>query len=327
MGWLFKFIMSSVGAKVVMGISGIAMVVWLIAHLAGNLQIFIGQDQMNAYAAMMKGNAALLWTMRIGMLGIILVHILAGIRLAALNRAARPQRYHGRRYQEAKPWARAMAFSGVLLGVFVVFHLMHFTVGNVHPDYFVLRDSQGRHDVYNMFVLSFTDPLTAAAYIVAMLLLAAHIVHGTPSFFQSLGLNTPRWFPITRKAGNAVALLIVIGNIAMPAAVLGGLLKPTADAGNAVPTAAREAPTQAAPAAAAVAPIPRQPLPVRPGVVPNRPGVVPERAPGPRALPQPRALNERQAAQERPQDLRRLFPRPVRPQVPNPNAPNPGEAR
>ena len=221
---IVRFAKSSIGAKVLMALTGVLLVGFVLAHLAGNLQIFLGPDVFNGYAAMLKGMPGLLWGMRIVLLAAVLLHIASGVRLQRLNMEARPQRYAVKATVQASVSSRTMVMSGLLLLAFIVYHLLHFTLGITDPEHFHLTDALGRHDAYAMFVLGFQQPLVAGSYMVAMLLLGLHLNHGVSSLFQSLGLNHPRYNGVMRKLGPTLALIVVVGNSVMPLACLLGLV-------------------------------------------------------------------------------------------------------
>ncbi|MEO1481209.1 MAG: succinate dehydrogenase cytochrome b subunit [Myxococcota bacterium] len=222
--WVIHFLKSSVGAKIIMAISGLMMFGFLIGHIAGNLQIFIGQDAINGYAHFLKSNPEIVWPARIGLLGAVLVHIWSGLRLAALNKAARPAGYKRKTSQRSTVFSRTMTWSGLVVLAFIAYHLAHFTFGVTNPAHYHLTDELGRHDVYSMFVLGFQQPVISGFYILAMVLLGFHLAHGTKSMFQSLGLNHPKYDMLFQVAVPGLALLVVVGNIIMPLAVLGGFL-------------------------------------------------------------------------------------------------------
>ncbi len=223
-GWLVHFIRSSVGAKVVMGITGLGMFGFLIGHIAGNLQIFLPPEHINAYAHFLKSNPEIVWPVRLGLLVIVLLHIWSGIRLSALNKKARPAAYVKKASLRSTVFSRSMAGSGMVILAFIIFHLAHFTFGRIHPEYYQLVDEAGRHDVYSMFVLGFQNPLISAVYVVCMVLLGFHLAHGTKSMFQSLGLNHPKYNKLFTVFVPGLAMLIVVGNIIMPLAVLAGFV-------------------------------------------------------------------------------------------------------
>lgn len=222
---LGKFVRSSIGAKWVMAITGILFVLWLIGHLVGNLQVFAGSQVINEYAAFLKANPYLLWTIRLGLIVVVALHVLAGIRLSILNRQARPERYHGQRYRKASWGSRTMMWSGIFLLAFIIFHLAHFTWGTIFPSYFALQDEQGLHDVYGMLVRGLSHPLMAIIYMVAMLALALHLSHAIWSAMQTMGLNGQRFTPIALKGGRWLGILIAIGFFIIPLAVLLGIVR------------------------------------------------------------------------------------------------------
>ena len=222
MGWVSRFAASSIGAKAVMAVTGVLLVGFVVAHMLGHLIMFSGADAYNTYAKGLQDLGALLWIARLGLLFAFLLHVISGIRLAALNKAARPVGYQAsRRYRLAGWGGRTMAYSGVVLLVFIVYHLMHFTWGVTHPEYFVL-DPFGRPDVYFRMVKAFQDPVMTAGYAVAMVLLGLHLSHGISSFFQSIGLNSPKYFFAIEALGPAVSTAVVIGYLSVPAAILAG---------------------------------------------------------------------------------------------------------
>jgi len=208
-----------------MALSGIALVGFVLAHMVGNLQIFIGAEAINAYAKMLKSMPGLLWVMRLGLIAMVVVHIVSGLRLARLNRAARPERYRRSATIQTGMPARTMALSGLLLLAFIVYHLLHLTLGQTHPEHYAMTDAMGRQDVFGMMVMGFQQAPVAISYIIAMVLLGMHLSHGISSLFQSLGLNSPKYAPMIAKIGPTVAGVIVIGNISMPLAVLAGFIQ------------------------------------------------------------------------------------------------------
>ena len=224
MSWVQNFARSSIGAKVVMALSGLVIVGFVIGHMLGNLQIFLGQDALNAYAANLHAMPPLLWGTRIVVGLSIIAHVLSAIRLSLLNQAARPERYARKAYVRATLGSRTMRLSALVLLAFVIYHLLHFTLGVTHPDHKALVDAAGRPDVYSMVILGFQQPIVAISYVVAMLLLGLHLSHGASSMFQSLGLHHPQYNGFIDNVGPVLAGIIVVGNCSMPLAVLLGAL-------------------------------------------------------------------------------------------------------
>jgi len=216
---------TSIGRKLVVAVTGILLLGFLIAHLAGNLQIFLGRDAINAYGVKLRELGPLLWIMRVGLIVTAIAHVVLTVQLAAENRVARPVGYHASgRVQTTLP-ARSMTLTGLMVLAFVGFHLAHLTWGLTHPQHARLLDPEGRPDVYSMMVLGFQQPPIAGLYMVAMLLLGLHLIHGLNSVWQTLGFNHPRWNGLLTATGPLLGTLITGGYMAMPAAVLTGIIR------------------------------------------------------------------------------------------------------
>lgn len=222
--WVWRFITSSIGAKYIMAISGVILVGFVIGHMAGNLQMFMGWEKLNAYAAFLQSLGELLWVVRIVLLVAVVAHILSGLRLAWINTKARPVRYRKQKSMHTTLFARTMAISGSMLLAFIVAHLLQFTFGVANPSIYAQEDPMGRHDVYAMVVRSFQQPAISAVYIIAMALLGMHLSHGATSMFQSMGANNPKYNRCLSKVGPVLGWLLFLGNIAMPVAVLLGFI-------------------------------------------------------------------------------------------------------
>ena len=222
---LLRFLSSSIGRKWIVALTGLALFGFVVGHLVGNLQLFIGPESLNRYGAFLQGLGELLWAARIGLLVMVVLHIVFTIKLRAESRAARPERYAVTKRRSASPAARAMLLSGLMVLCFIVYHLLHFTVQvpavNMTGQNFVdLHDAQGRHDVYRMMILGFLNPIASGFYIIAVGLLALHLNHGIQSMFMTLGLTTGKTRPLWEKGGIALSWLIFIGYASMPIAVL-----------------------------------------------------------------------------------------------------------
>ena len=223
---LTSFSLSSVGRKWIVALTGLAMVAFLVGHLAGNLQVFLPPEHINQYAAFLKSISELLWVVRIGLLAAVILHVVFTIQLAIENRAARPQRYAKRASVQARISTRTMVWSGSYIFCFIVVHLMHFTVQTIHPEYRHWLDEEGRSDVYRMMIEGFRDPIMSGFYVVGMLLLCAHLSHGIGSIPQTLGFRTKNAASLLTSGGRILALFLAIGFISIPSAVLfGGLGK------------------------------------------------------------------------------------------------------
>jgi succinate dehydrogenase / fumarate reductase cytochrome b subunit len=225
MGWLSRTLDTTIGAKWLMGITGLGLFGFVIVHMLGNLQVFLGPTALNEYAVALRGLGPLLWLARALILVAFLLHVWAALRLARLNRAARPQPYRAGRRTQANMASRTMTIGGLGLLVFVLYHLAHFTFGVTHPEHFALTDAEGRHDVHAMFVMGFREWPVVLIYIVAMGALLLHLTHGVSSFFQTVGLNHPNWRGFWNALGPVMGLVTFLGNAAMPLAVYAGYLK------------------------------------------------------------------------------------------------------
>lgn len=221
-----RFFNSTLGKKYIMAITGFLLFGFVIVHVLGNLQIFLGADAINEYAELLKSKAALLWGARLGLLTIAMLHIVTAIQLVLRNRAARPVKYGTRKAPVAASLSsRTAALSGSLLLAFIIFHLLHYTVGVINPEFLLLRDAQDRHDVFGMMVRGFSNPFIAGFYLLAMVLLCMHLSHGVSSMFQSLGLKSGAYDKLIDRVAKVAAVGIFIGNCAIVIAVLAGLVK------------------------------------------------------------------------------------------------------
>ena len=220
--------MSSVGRKFLVALTGLGLFLFVIVHMLGNLQIFLGPDPINHYAEFLKSKPALLWGTRIGLLLLVFIHITLGVLLALENRRARPVRYSIGKPAASSLASRTILISGLLIFSFVVYHLLQFTMGTTNPEYLELRDAHGRHDVYSMMVRGFSHPWVAVFYVLSMALLCLHLSHGVSSTFQSLGIRKRTWTLVDRFAKTA-AILIFIGNTSIPLAVLSGMIREVPD--------------------------------------------------------------------------------------------------
>jgi len=219
-----RFYEAPIGKKAVMAITGVILVGYVFAHLLGNLQIYSSDaEQINRYAAFLHNpaNAAALWTARSVLLLAVGLHIVAATQLWLQNRSARPVGYLKKADVPASYAARTMIWSGPIVAAFVIFHVLHLTVGAVMP----LRDlGPNMPDVRFNVIDGFSNPWVSGFYILAMILLCLHLYHGMWSMFQSLGISHPRYTPIIKRAAAALAILVAVGNCSIPIAVLTGLL-------------------------------------------------------------------------------------------------------
>ena len=221
-----RFYEAPIGKKAVMAITGVILFGYVVGHLLGNLQIYSSDpDQINRYAAFLHNpaNVIPLWAIRAFLLLAVVLHIISAVQLWLQNRAARPISYARKDDVPASYAARTMIWSGPIVGAFIVFHILHLTVGAVLP----LEDVNGNAitpDVHHNVIAGFQNYGVSAFYIVAMILLCMHLYHGLWSMFQSMGFSHPRYTPLLKKGAAVVAILIAIGNCSIPIAVMAGLL-------------------------------------------------------------------------------------------------------
>ncbi len=216
---------SSIGRKYIMAVTGGLLFGFLVVHLAGNVQIFLGADRINSYAALLKSNLLVLWGFRLGLAAIALIHITTATGLTLENWAARPNRYAANTDPYASFSARTMVVSGVILFAFITYHLLHFTLGVTQPGIMHHVDHLGRHDVYRMMLEGFRNPWIAGTYLAAMIVLFFHLRHGLSSLFQSLGLKNQKFAKGIEYLAVITALLICVGNGAIALTILLRILK------------------------------------------------------------------------------------------------------
>ena len=221
---------SSLGKKYIMAVTGLAMFGFVVAHMLGNLQVFLGPDAINDYGYFLQSKPELVWPARIGLLVMVLLHIWAAIKLSAENKAARPKGYGNFQVVAASYASRTMLVSGVVLLAFIVYHLLHFTaqvqgINLEGPNFTTLEDAKHHHDIYNMMIIGFSQPLVSIFYIVSMCLLSLHLSHGISSMFQSLGLKNRKYGTLIDRFALVMAGILVVGYSAIPIAVLTGILK------------------------------------------------------------------------------------------------------
>ena len=219
------FYRSTVGKKLIMAGTGVVMYLWLIGHMIGNLKAFLGREHINAYAEGLRtvggpffGRGQLLWLERAVMLAAVVLHVIAALQLWLLSRAARPVAYQKPPHLELSYASRTLRWGGVLIFFYVGYHLMHLTLGTVHPDFVA-------GDVYHNLVVGFQAWPVAAFYIVAVGAVAFHLYHGVWSSFQTLGLNHPRYNRYRRPVAAVIAVGLFVGFVSVPIAVLAGVLR------------------------------------------------------------------------------------------------------
>jgi succinate dehydrogenase / fumarate reductase, cytochrome b subunit len=221
-----RLVTSSLGKKFLVAITGAALFVFVIGHLLGNLQIFLGPEAINRYGNFLQTTPEILWPSRIGLLACVIVHIWLSATLTIENYTSRNTRYEVKRVVDASLASRTMIWSGLIIFSFVCFHLAHFTLLWVHPEYRDLYDKQtGYHDIYRMMVFGFSNLWVSGFYALSIGLLCIHLGHGIESMFQSLGLKNEVWATRINVVGIVVSILIFVGYVSIPAAVLTGMVK------------------------------------------------------------------------------------------------------
>jgi succinate dehydrogenase / fumarate reductase, cytochrome b subunit len=224
--WFVQFYRSTIGKKIIMAATGLIGIGFVLGHMAGNLQAFVGRDKLNAYGALLHGPLGeLLWVVRVVLVAAVVLHVLMAYQLTMRARAARPVGYQQRTPQVSTWASRTMRWGGVLLLAFIVLHILHFTTGQVDPAGWHDRlDAAGRRDVYGNLVASFRIWWVAAFYVLAMIFLGLHLYHGAWSSVRTLGYAKPSPHPLHRRIALIVAAVIWLGFTVVPLAVLAGVI-------------------------------------------------------------------------------------------------------
>lgn len=237
---------SSIGRKFLMAFTGLVLVGFVTGHLVGNLQIFAHPDRLNGYAHFLQSLGPALWAVRLFLLACVGIHVWAAIVLALENKAARgPEAYGVNRWLQAVFASRYMKHTGLVVLAFIIYHIAHFTVGAAQAENFktalpgytmggeyhlmgfpVVAAGAHVHDVYSMVFLGFASPVVSIFYIIAVGLLSLHLLHGVDSMFQTFGLRNHRWSAGLRRFAALFCLVYFLGNLAIPGAILTGVVKP-----------------------------------------------------------------------------------------------------
>ncbi len=213
MGWIARFYRSTIGRKIVMAVTGIVLVGFVTAHMSGNLLMFKGPAAINGYSRFLHRTGELLWVVRIVLAAALVLHVHCAWTLSRLARSARAVEYATREARAATVSAQTLRWGGVVLLLFIGFHLLHFTTGTLHPEF-------NPGDVYSNVVIGFGVPAVAIFYLVAMAALGLHLHHGVWSLFQTLGANHPHLNPARRRLATLLAVVVPIGFAAIPLAVM-----------------------------------------------------------------------------------------------------------
>ncbi len=220
-----RVVRSSVGAKFIMALTGLGLMLFVIGHMIGNLLIYLGRDALNSYAHGLTEHPFLLWTARGGLLTIFVIHLFLAIRLTQEDESARPVRYVYESTIQASWASRHMLLTGLVLLLFIIYHLLHFTFGVVDPSHFkdaIPQDPKEQTDVAGMVVAGFQQWQVSLAYGVAQVFLGLHLWHGGSSWLQHLGLNKPGYERLVNGLGAVVAVVLVVGNCSIPLVILMG---------------------------------------------------------------------------------------------------------
>jgi succinate dehydrogenase / fumarate reductase cytochrome b subunit len=221
-----RFYDSSVGKKILVALTGGVFILFVLGHMLGNLQVFLGPEVLNNYAHKLQSLGPLLWLVRIFLLVTIATHIILTVQLTRQNRAARESRYGFNATIQASKPSRIMIWSGLTVLAFIIYHLLHFTAGvaNGYRDpnnarYFTELHGERVQNCWQMVVDGFSWAPASIFYITATVLLCNHLAHGFGSMFQTLGITTEKNKPLIQKAGAAFAFVILIGNCSIPVAI------------------------------------------------------------------------------------------------------------
>jgi succinate dehydrogenase / fumarate reductase, cytochrome b subunit len=215
----FCHFQSSVGKKMVMALTGLGLVVFVMFHMLGNLQLFEGPHALNRYAAFLRDMPILLWMVRIGLLSMAVFHIGLAVQLSMRNRHARPVEYTIHRYRQASIASRTMAISGSALLLFLGFHLLHLTAGIIDPAFSDRLDAEGHRDVYGKVVHAFQNPFMVILYLTGQLGLGLHLSHAISSSVQTMGFEHAALSRLLKALGPVIGLIVVLGNVAIILAV------------------------------------------------------------------------------------------------------------
>ena len=211
---------TSVGKKAVMAVTGLLMVAYLITHVLANLLVFQGPTQINAYSRFLHGTGGALWAARLVLLAAVVLHIVAAVQLTTRRQAARPVGYAGGREPQVSTLAsRTIRWGGVLILVFLVYHILHFTLGTVHGSFV-------DGDPYHNVAAGFGNPLVVLFYELAMAAVGLHLYHGVWSSGRSLGVSEASPHPLRRQLALVLAVLVWGGFTIIPIAVYLGMIRP-----------------------------------------------------------------------------------------------------
>ena len=222
-----KKLANPVTKKMIMSGTGLVLIAFLFIHLLGNLSLFAGPGGINAYSQALHSMPVLVWPFRLVIALMLIVHAWYAIQVTLENRAARPIAYVQRSYWKATLVSRSMIWTGLTIAIFLIYHLLHFTLQALYPaaSAAVLRDNLGRPDVYRMVVLGLQNPLSSLVYLTGLTALAFHLSHGIHSALQTLGLATQRTLPVWISAAFIIAVVFFFAYTTIPASILAGMVR------------------------------------------------------------------------------------------------------
>ena len=218
---------SSLGKKYLMALSGFVLFLFVVGHLVGNLQVFLGPEAINRYGFFLQSNVELLWPVRVVLLALLVLHFWTATKLTLENKAARPVGYAAYQPKGSTYASRTMLMSGTIAFIFIVYHILHYTaqvqyLNLTGQNFTTFLDAEKRHDIFKMMVVGFNNGWVSAFYILGVGLLCLHLSHGASSMFQSMGWKNEAYRPFLDKASRVVAALIFIGYSSIPVAILCG---------------------------------------------------------------------------------------------------------
>jgi succinate dehydrogenase / fumarate reductase, cytochrome b subunit len=217
-----------------MAVTGIMLILFVLGHMVGNLQVFAGPEKLNHYAHFLQSLGGALWLIRGGLLLIFVLHIWAALKVSAASRAARPVPYAAKKEDLVTTYAaKTMMVSGVIVALFVAYHILHFTTGSIDftgtyakgLPYYALADGTEVPNVYAMVIGGFQNLPTALTYIIANIILAVHLSHGAASLLQTFGFRNKHNKNTVKMFGIGVGLIVAVGNVIMPLSIMIGLVE------------------------------------------------------------------------------------------------------
>ncbi len=222
-----SFFDNPVTKKLLMALTGFGLIAFLFIHLIGNMSLYAGPGGINVYGQTLHSLPPVVWAFRGVLLFLLIIHVWFGIRVTLENQAARPTHYARREYRKVSLASRTMIWTGIVIALLLIYHILHFTVQILHPDTAarILKDAMGRPDVYTMVVASFSKTWVSLLYGVWMFAIALHVSHGMHSGLQTMGLSNDKTLPLWSSLALCVAAFVFIAYASIPATILTGIVK------------------------------------------------------------------------------------------------------